>query len=58
MHVLGMYGQLDRGSKWAPLRGRLKYMCLRSLGSTIEGGTSEFQRNIVATRGLNLPRGD
>ncbi|MCJ7510166.1 MAG: acyl-CoA dehydrogenase family protein [Dehalococcoidia bacterium] len=58
MTVLGPYGQLDRGSKWAPLRGRLEYMYLRAVGSTLETGTSEIQRNIVATRGLGLPRGD
>jgi alkylation response protein AidB-like acyl-CoA dehydrogenase len=58
VRLLGPYGQLDRASKWAPLKGRLEYQYLRSVANTIEGGTSEIQRNIMATRGLGLPRGD
>ncbi|MEX0799869.1 MAG: acyl-CoA dehydrogenase family protein [Dehalococcoidia bacterium] len=58
VRLLGPYGLLDRVSKWAPLKGRLEYQYLRSVANTIEGGTSEIQRNIMSTRGLGLPRGD
>jgi len=56
MQMLGPYGLLDPGSRRAPDAGfRREY--LYSLGATVGAGTAEVQRNIIATRGLGLPRG-
>jgi alkylation response protein AidB-like acyl-CoA dehydrogenase len=57
MSMMGLYGTLSKGSKWAPLQGRVERGFLTSFSSTIAAGTSEIQRNVIATRGLGLPRG-
>jgi alkylation response protein AidB-like acyl-CoA dehydrogenase len=58
MHLAGPRGLLDdRSSSHAALDGRAGHDYVRSVSSTIAGGSSEVQRNIIATRGLGLPRG-
>ena len=55
--LLGMFGQLMPGNgDLAPQRGELARGYLSSVSGTIAAGTSEIQRNIIATRGLGLPR--
>jgi alkylation response protein AidB-like acyl-CoA dehydrogenase len=49
--TLGPYGQLQDFDE-----GRWAYNYLRARGNTIEAGTSEIQRNIVAERVLGLPK--
>jgi alkylation response protein AidB-like acyl-CoA dehydrogenase len=56
MQMLGLYGQLEFHTKWAPLKGKIERLYLTSVSGTIAGGTSEIQRNIIAERGLGLPR--
>lgn len=56
MRVLGHYGLLDMDSKWAVLNAGLMRLYLSSLSIGVGGGSNEIQRNIIAMRGLGLPR--
>jgi len=51
LEVLGLSAQ-----RWDWDEGRWAFNYLRARGNTIEGGTSEIQRNIVAQRVLGLPK--
>lgn len=57
MQLLGPYAVLDEGCSWAFLNGRIAQQWMDAVSLTIRAGTSEIQRNIIASRGLGLPRG-
>lgn len=52
MDVLGQSGEVTEGDEW----GMLSNMFLFSRADTIYGGTNQIQRNLIAERGLGLPR--
>jgi len=57
MEIMGLYGQLDHKSKWVQLKGKFERQYLWQTGLAVGGGTTEIQKNIIAMRGLGLPRG-
>jgi alkylation response protein AidB-like acyl-CoA dehydrogenase len=54
INALGLWGGL-RGPE-APLGGAVSQFYLQAVSLTIAAGTSEINRNIIAQRGLGLPR--
>jgi hypothetical protein len=52
----GPYGQIKEGCPFAPLNGRLEWRYRDSLETLVTQGTSEIMKNVIAQRGLGLPR--
>lgn len=57
MQLLAQFGPLEEDCKWAPLKGFFLRQYLYAMAATVGAGTAEVQRNIIALRGLGLPRG-
>jgi alkylation response protein AidB-like acyl-CoA dehydrogenase len=57
MEIQGPYALLGRGADVAIDSGVWQYSFLRSRANSIEGGTTEIQKNIIGERVLGLPKG-
>jgi alkylation response protein AidB-like acyl-CoA dehydrogenase len=57
MEIEGPYSQLAKGSERSVDNGLWQYSFLRSRANSIEGGTTEIQKNIIGERVLGLPKG-
>ncbi|MEE9285663.1 MAG: acyl-CoA dehydrogenase family protein [Dehalococcoidia bacterium] len=55
METIGLLGQLEPNTPYAPMDGHIERIYLRT-GCRVGGGSPEIQRNIIAQRGLGLPR--
>jgi len=55
IRLTGSYGMLSDEQR-TPMRARFTREYMTSIPATIAAGSSEIQRNVIATRGLGLPR--
>ena len=55
IEILGLYGQLSPESKRVPVQGMAYHSYLSSKGYSLQAGTSEILKNILALRKLGLP---
>jgi len=55
IEILGLYGQLSPQSKLVPVSGMAYHSYLSSKGYSLQAGTSEILKNILALRKLGLP---
>lgn len=56
LQIMDLYGQLSKEDDLAPLKGRVEHLYRLAPFHRFGGGTNEVQRNIIAQRGLKLPR--
>ena len=56
LEVLGPYGQLTRNDSRAPLDGEMERAYRGGIFLRFGGGANEVQKDIIARRGLGLPR--
>jgi alkylation response protein AidB-like acyl-CoA dehydrogenase len=56
MDIAGPGSQLRVRTKTAPMEGRAESTYRYTVIDTIGGGTSEVQKNVIARRGLGLPK--
>ena len=54
LQIMGLYGQLTTGPRWAPFDGHTQRMSQIQLMITFGGGTNEVMRDIVAMMGLGM----
>jgi alkylation response protein AidB-like acyl-CoA dehydrogenase len=58
LEIIGPSGQLTEADPMAPVGGLIEHQWIHEISATIAAGTIEVQKNIIAQRGLSLPKAE